>query len=550
MKKKIFRSLLVISIVTLLLSSAISTTYLLGYFNREQEERLSTEIEFISEAVNELGTSYLENAETDIYRFTVVDISGNVIYDNKADVTSMENHADREEITEAFEKGSGSSARYSSTLTEKTFYKAVKLDNGSVLRISATQMSLGGAFLKTLPMDLIIAAIAVVVSFLIANSMSKRITAPLMELDLDNPTENDTYEELSPVLTKIHKQHKQIKTQMEELRNKNDEFNQIISSMNEGLVLLNEDDCVISMNISAKNIFSVTDDPVGKDFHIIDRTPEISSALQSAKISNHAEILLSKNGREYQLNISRIENDGKPVGTLILAFDITEKAFAERNRQEFTANVSHELKTPLQTIIGSAELLENGLVKPDDTQKFLGNIKKEANRLVSLINDIIRLSQLDEKGEPIKETVDVYAVAVEVAEVLMPSAEKKNITFNFSGESVEISGIRRYLYEIIYNLCDNAIRYTDSGGKVDVSIAEESGNAVITVSDNGIGIPPEHQSRIFERFYRVDKSHSRDTGGTGLGLSIVKRAVMLHNGKLEMHSIVGEGTTIKAVLPK
>ncbi len=550
MRRKIFTSTLAVILTVLLLSFIIITGTLLSYFTTVSTNQLKDELTLAMQGVKLSGTDYLEAVSDESYRLTWVADDGTVIFDTDSDKSAMDNHTDREEIKEAFESGAGSSSRHSDTLGEKTLYEAVLLDDGSVLRISISQTDNWVLLLGMIQPSIVILAISLVVAFILTNRVSKSIVKPLTELDLDNPTENDTYEELSPVLSKIHKQHKQIKTQMEELRQKNDEFNQIISSMNEGLILLNEDDMVISMNTSAKGIFSVAENPVGKDFHAIDRTPEISNALQSAKSSNHAEINLSKNGREYQLNISRIVNSGKPVGTLILAFDITEKAFAERNRQEFTANVSHELKTPLQTIIGSAELLENGLVKPDDTGRFLGNIKKEATRLVSLINDIIRLSQLDEKGEPIKETVDVYAVAGEVAEVLMPSAEKKNITFNFSGESVEISGIRRYLYEIIYNLCDNAIRYTDSGGKVDVSIAEESGNAVITVFDNGIGIPPEHQSRIFERFYRVDKSHSRDTGGTGLGLSIVKRAVMLHNGKLELHSIVGEGTTIKAVLPK
>ncbi len=550
MRKKIFTSTLAVILTVLLLSFIIITGTLLSYFTTVSTNQLKDELTLAAQGVGLSGTDYLEAVSDNNYRLTWVSDDGTVIFDTDSDKSAMDNHTEREEIKEAFESGVGSSSRHSDTLGEKTLYEAVLLDDGSVLRISISQTDNWVLLLGMIQPSIVILAISLVVAFILTNRVSKSIVKPLTELDLDNPTENDTYEELSPVLTKIHKQHKQIKTQMEELRQKNDEFNQIISSMNEGLILLNEDDAVISMNTSAKGIFSVAENPVGEDFHIIDRTPEISNALQSAKNSNHAEINLSKNGREYQLNISRIVNSGKPVGTLILMFDITEKAFAERNRQEFTANVSHELKTPLQTIIGSTELLENGLVKPGDTKRFLGNIKKEATRLVSLINDIIRLSQLDEKGEPIKETVDVYAVAGEVAEVLTLSAEKKNITLSFSGESVEISGIRRYLYEIIYNLCDNAIRYTEGGGKVDVSIAEESGNAVITVSDNGIGIPPEHQSRIFERFYRVDKSHSRDTGGTGLGLSIVKRAVMLHNGKLELHSTPSEGTTIKAVLPK
>ncbi|MGN0665377.1 MAG: ATP-binding protein [Huintestinicola sp.] len=549
MSKKIFRSIISVAMVVLFASLLLAISFLYDYFNRSQVERLKEELSLVTTNVNEFGEEYFESFESSVFRLTLISSDGRVLHDSLADAGEMENHLDREEIAEALEQGKGSSARYSSTLTEKTFYEAVRLENGNVLRISINQVTVGALIVGMLPAICAIVLFSIIVALLMSMKMSESIVKPLNKLDLDNPTENDTYEELSPVLTKIHKQHKQIKMQMEELRNKNDEFNQIISSMNEGLILLDEDDRVISMNTSAKNIFGVTNDPAGEDFHVVDRTPEISSALQNAKCDNRTEINISKNGREYQLSISRIENDGKPVGTLILAFDITEKVFTERNRQEFTANVSHELKTPLQTIIGSAELLENGLVKPEDTNRFLANIKNEAARLVSLINDIIRLSQLDEKGEPIKEAVELYAVAGEVTEVLLPAAEKKNISLTLGGEKIEVNGIRRYLYEIIYNLSDNAIRYTEAGGRVDVHIGKENGFAVITVSDNGIGIPPEHQPRIFERFYRVDKSHSRETGGTGLGLSIVKRAAMLHNGKVELNSIVGKGTTIKVILP-
>ncbi len=549
MKKKIFRSLILISLIVTLLSSVISTAFLHRYFNSEQAERLSTELSLAATAVNEMGTAYFESFPTDIYRFTVIHNDGTVIYDTKADTAVMENHYDREEIIEALKTGWGSSARYSSTLTEKTFYEALKLDTGDVLRISVNQITFGGAFLKILPMISVIAVITVIVALILSNNMAKRITAPLMELDLDNPAENDTYEELSPILIKIHRQHKLIKEQVDALSRKNEEFSQIISSMNEGLTLLNEAGCVIAMNKSAREIFNAVENPDGKDFLTIERTPEVSGALELAYKENHSESILEKKGRQYQLNISRIVADEKPAGTLILTFDITERVFAERNRQEFTANVSHELKTPLQTIIGSAELLENGLVKPEYTAKFVSNIKKEAARLVTLINDIIRLSQLDEKSEMIKETVDLYETATEAADVLMTSAENRNIAVNIIGEHVIINGIRRYIYEIIYNLCDNAIRYSNEGGTVNITVTAEKDNAVIIVADNGIGIPAEHQPRLFERFYRVDKSRSKSTGGTGLGLSIVKRAVMLHNGRIELTSRCNEGTTVKVILP-
>ncbi len=549
MRKKIFRSLIFVSIMVMFLSSVISTTFLHSYFNKEQVDKLHIELELVADAVNELGVSYLDRVEDDTLRFTVINKSGSVVYDTKADTETMENHADREEIIEAVKTGNGSSARYSSTLTEKTFYEAVKLNDGTVLRVSTSQLSLSGAFLRVLPMNLIITALAIALSLFVSHRMAKKITEPLSTLDLENPTENNTYEELSPVLTKIHHQHKQLSEQMSELKQKNDEFSQIISSMNEGLIILNENGIVIAMNTSARKIFGVQKDTLGTDFLMLDRSPEISHAIAVASTDDHSEIVLNKNGREYQFTISRIESEGKTIGTLILGFDITEKAFAERNRQEFTANVSHELKTPLQSIIGLSEMIENGIVKAEDTTRFAGNIHKEAARLYSLIEDIIRLSQLDEKVELSFEQIDMKTTAIEVIEVLKTSAKKRNIALSLDCDNIQINGVRRYIYEIIYNLCDNAIRYNKDGGRVDVTIKKQGKSTVITVADTGIGIPAEHHARIFERFYRVDKSHSKETGGTGLGLSIVKRAVMLHGGKLKLDSKQDEGTTITVTLP-
>lgn len=550
MRKRIFRCLILVSVIVMLLSSLISTAFLHSYFNREQAGELDIALELAADAVNALGVSYLDGVDDNVYRFTVIDPTGQVVYDTAADAETMENHADREEIRQALGSGSGSSARYSATLTEKTFYEAVRLRDGRVLRVSVSQLSLGGAFLRVLPMNLLIAVIAIGISLLLSSRMAKRITEPLLKLDLDNPAENDTYEELSPVLTKIRRQHAQIKGQMAQLQAKSNEFNQIISSMREGLVLLNEQGLVVAMNASARGIFGVRGDAVGRDFLTLDRSPALSRALDSVAAGAHAEVILSKNGREYQFTISRIESGGRVIGTLILGFDITEKAFAERNRQEFTANVSHELKTPLQSIIGLSEMLENGIVKAGDTAHFAGNIHAEAARLYSLIEDIIRLSQLDEKAEPAREPIDLQAVAAEVAEGLQPAAGKKRVCLTLDCDPVQIRGVRRYVYEILYNLCDNAIRYNREGGRVAIAVRERAGSAVITVSDTGIGIPAEHQARIFERFYRVDKSHSRETGGTGLGLSIVKRAVMLHNGKVELRSTPGEGTTVTVTLPQ
>ena len=544
MSKKIFRSIIAVAMVVLLASLFISSSFLYNYFNNSQVSQLKEELSLVAANVNKAGPEYFHNFDSSMFRFTLVSADGKVLYDSQANAADMENHLDREEISEALESGTGSSARYSSTLTERTFYEATRLENGNVLRISVNQVTVGALILGMFPAICAIVLISAVVALVLSHKMAKDIVKPLNELDLENPTENETYEELSPILTKINKQHKQISQQMRELRQKSDEFEQITASMNEGLILLDKKGMVLSINTAAKKLFGADETAVGRDFLALDRTSVMSRAIEKALDGKRAEFREERNGSEYQFVINRTQSDGKTVGLVILCFDVTEMAFAERNRKEFTANVSHELKTPLQSIIGSAELLENGLVKPEDTQRFIGTIKNEATRLVSLINDIIRLSQLDENSEPATESVDLYDVAQEVIETLTAAAEKKQVELHVSGESCVMNGIRRYLYEIIYNLCDNAIRYNKAGGKVSIDIKNTGGNIVLSVSDTGIGIPAEHQSRIFERFYRVDKSHSKETGGTGLGLSIVKHAVAYHGGTMKLDSKNGEGTTI------
>ncbi len=547
MTKKIFHSIFTVALVVLLASIGIATSFLYDYFNDSQVKQLKAELSLVADTVNNIGVEYFENFDSTVFRFTVVDTSGTVLYDTEVNASEMENHADREEILEAFKTGTGSSARNSSTLTEKTFYEAVLLENGDVLRISVSQLTVGALVIGMMPAISAILLIAAVVALLLSHTMAKKVTEPLMQLDLDNPAENNTYEELTPILTKVYKQHKQIRSQMDALRRKSDEFEQIVSSMSEGLVLLDEHGMVLSMNTAAKKIFAVKKEIKGNDFLLVDRTSKMSKAIWNALEGSHSEYTEERHGSEYQFTINPIVSDDKVLGAVILVFDISDRAFAERNRREFTANVTHELKTPLQSIIGSAELLETGLVKPEDTAKFVGNIRKEASRLVNLINDIIRLSQLDEDNEPATVTVDLFDVAKEVVEVLTVSAAKRNITLQITGEPCTIFGVRRYIYEILYNLCDNAIRYNTDNGSVTITVGKEAERTVLSVADTGIGIPPEHHSRIFERFYRVDKSHSKETGGTGLGLSIVKHAVQYHNGKVSLDSEVGKGTTITVI---
>ena len=547
MTNKIFRSIVSVAMVVLVASLFIASSFLYDYFNRSQVNQLKEELTLVAENVDKVGTEYFENFDSSIFRFTLVSSDGSVLYDSQAKAGEMENHLEREEISEALKDGSGSSARYSSTLTERTFYEATRLENGNVLRISVSQITVGALILGMLPAICAIILISVVVALIMSHKMATAIVKPLNKLDLENPTEIETYEELTPILTKINKQHKQITRQMQDLRRMSDEFEQITNSMNEGLVLLDDKGTTLSINAAAKKLFGVESDVVGRNFLTVDRSADMRHAIEKALKGKHGEFREERNGNEYQFVVNRTESEGKTVGVVILCFDVTETAFAERNRKEFTANVSHELKTPLQSIIGSAELLENGLVKPEDTERFVGNIKKEASRLVALINDIIRLSQLDEDSEPATESVDLYELSKEVIEVLSISAAKRQVNLELKGESCIIKGIRRYLYEIIYNLCDNAIRYNKENGKVVIDLSQKDGNTVLSVADTGIGIPVEHQSRIFERFYRVDKSHSKETGGTGLGLSIVKHAVGCHDGAIKLDSKVNEGTVITVI---
>ena len=544
MTGKIFRSITIVAMTVLLASLVLATSFLHGYFNQTQVDQLKEELSIVAGSVDNTGEVYFNNFNSSIFRFTLVSPEGEVLYDTQANQDEMDNHLKREEIAEALETGTGSSSRYSSTLTEKTFYEATRLKNGNVLRISVSQVTIGALILGMLPAVCAIILVSVVVAIIMSNKMATSIVKPLNELDLEHPANNNTYEELTPILTKLNKQHKQIESQLALLREKSDELNQITTSMSEGLILLDNKGFVLSMNEAAKKLFGIEHTPVGRDFLTVDRSSEMNRAINKAFEGNRSEFRETRNGNEYQFIINRTESEGKVIGLVILCLDVTDSAFAERNRKEFTANVSHELKTPLQSIIGSAELLENGLVKPEDTGRFIGNIKNEAQRLVSLINDIIRLSQLDEDAEIPTESVDLLEVANEVAEVLSASAAKRQVSVSVDGESCTINGIRRYLYEIVYNLCDNAIRYNKEGGKVNVSVKQDGENTVVTVSDTGIGIPPEHHSRIFERFYRVDKSHSKETGGTGLGLSIVKHAVAYHKGKVTLDSVPDEGTTI------
>lgn len=560
MTKKIFKSILSVALVILLSSLVMIIGVLYDYFRGVQKNQLRTELAFAAEGVEDSGVSYLEGLNDDSCRITLVGEDGTVLYDSVESADKMENHADREEIKEAREYGTGEASRYSSTLTEQTIYISKLLSDGSVLRVSVSHATVPALVFGMLQPLIVVLLLAFILSSVLAHRLSEKIVEPLSAIDLDKPLENNTYDELAPVLSHIEKQHRQIARQMYDLDRSRSEFEAVTHNMKEGLVLTSEKGEIISINPSAASFFlGVKPDSaefyehekgcIGKDFLTLDRSRETHELIERAQANGEAESRVSRWGREYQLNASRVLSDGKFTGIVLLIFDVTDKVFAERNRREFTANVSHELKTPLQSIMGSAELIENGLVKPEDMKDFSDRIYKEAARLLTLIEDIIRLSQLDENVELAWENLDIAKMASDTAALLRDTAEKKNVIINLDCEPTEIYGVRQLYSEIIYNLCENAIKYNKDGGSVTVSTHPKNGGIELTVSDTGIGIPPEHRSRVFERFYRVDKSHSKATGGTGLGLSIVKHAVQYLGGQIDLTSRVGEGTKITVFFP-
>ena len=537
-----------VAVVVLLSSFLVITGLLYQDFTSIQHNQLEDKLLLAATGTEQSGKEYLEKLTYDGYRLTWISPDGVVMYDNSTDIITMENHSDREEFREALKYGMGDSSRHSSTLTEKTIYEAVLLSDGSILRISVSRDTSIALVLDMLYPMILIAVLAIILSIWLAQRMATQIVEPLNQLNLDRPLENDTYEELAPLLQRLDSQHQEIELQMQLLKHKQQEFDQITDNMKEALVLLDAEHRIISINPAAVRLFhtSLTND--GMQFHSKEYGPEINHAIQQAEKNGHAEFTASVNESKYLFNISCIESDETVLGIVLLAFDVTEQAQAEQLRRDFTANVSHELKTPLQTIIGSAELIENNIVQPQDMPRFVGHIRKEASRLLNLIEDIIRLAQLDSRNPMPVEEVSLLTLSYEVQDTLLYAAKEKNVSINVSGDTGKITGVHSLLYEMIYNLADNAIRYNNLGGSVQISIKDKDNQTCLCVSDTGIGIPLEHQSKIFERFYRVDKSHSRKSGGTGLGLSIVKHAVKYHHGSIQIDSVEGKGTSISCTL--
>lgn len=544
MKKKLFKNILLSMIVTLTVCMSLMILVLNKNFVKIEIGQLAKEATLASSGVENDGESYLESINDPDYRITWLDSAGNVLYDTQVNSATMENHSSREEFKKAMSEGEGSSIRYSSTMLQQNIYYAVKLNDNTVLRVAETYDSVLSLTLRLLTPILWIYILAIAISGFLANYLAKRISKPINEIDLDHPLSKPSYEEIQPLLKRVDSQNKQIKKQMDDLHQKKKEFNSVTDNISEGLILLNKENEVVSINNAARQIFQT------EDQNVILSTEEIKDLIEKAKQGKEAETILRKDEAIIRVIANPIYSHSVFTGISILAFDVTNTYEAERTRKEFTANVSHELKTPLQTIMGSAELLQNHLVKQDDIPSFYEKIHQESSRMLTLIDDIIRLSQLDESSQVEENTLRINDFAKEAINSLKESAKKKNIQIQTNLNEAFIKANSRLIYEIIYNLIDNAIRYSNNDSSIKVSTYTDIHHAYLKVKDNGIGIPLEDQSRIFERFYRVDKSHSRATGGTGLGLSIVKHAVKLSHGTIALESELNKGSTFTVTFPK
>lgn len=544
MKKKLFKNILLSMIVTLTVCMSLMILVLNKNFVKIEIGQLAKEATLASSGVENDGESYLESINDPDYRITWLDSAGNVLYDTQVNSTTMENHSSREEFKKAMSEGEGSSIRYSSTMLQQNIYYAVKLSDNTVLRVAETYDSVLSLTLRLLTPILWIYILAIAISGFLANYLAKRISKPINEIDLDHPLSKPSYEEIQPLLKRVDSQNKQIKKQMDDLHQKKKEFNSVTDNISEGLILLNKENEVVSINNAARQLFQT------EDQNVILSTEEIKDLIEKAKQGKEAETILRKDEAIIHVIANPIYSHSVFTGISILAFDVTNTYEAERTRKEFTANVSHELKTPLQTIMGSAELLQNHLVKQDDIPSFYEKIHQESSRMLTLIDDIIRLSQLDESSQVEENTLRINDSAKEAINSLKESAKKKNIQIQTNLNEAFIKANSRLIYEIIYNLIDNAIRYSNNDSSIEVSTYTDIHHAYLKVKDNGIGIPLEDQNRIFERFYRVDKSHSRATGGTGLGLSIVKHAVKLSHGTIALESELNKGSTFTVTFPK
>ncbi len=551
MTKRIFQSICLTALGVFFASVLLFMGVLYEHYTGVQRRQLRMQTELAAQGTANEGLGYFEGLDVQYYRITWIDQDGSVLYDSQSNSDGMENHFEREEIKQAVSEGLGESSRYSVTLMERAIYCAKSLPDGTILRLSMAQNTVFTLLLGMLQPICIIFGAALGLSLLMAYRLSKSIVKPLNKLDLNEPLNNEGYDELSPFFERIAVQQRKIRRQEDELRQRKSEFEAVTMGMEEGIVLFNEKQIILAVSPAAARILHTDQNCVGKYLLSVNRSIRLQELLGRASEGRYAEMRIDDGGRSYQFSASPVLAEGLVSGIVFLILDITEKEKSEQMRREFTANVSHELRTPLHTISGYAELLANDLVKPEDVRGFSERIYEEARRMIRLVEDIIQLSRLDEGAADMNmETVDLFEIAGEIQERLSKEAQEAGIRIVLEGGPVSVCGIPQLLREMIYNLCDNGIKYNRRGGKVSLIINKDESGAEFIVSDNGIGIPAEHQQRVFERFYRVDKSHSKEIGGTGLGLSIVKHAAKLNNAAIELHSIPNEGTTISIHFPK
>lgn len=552
MRNKIFKGLLFLATAAVVAASILIAVIMYQGSMTTMQRDLRQEATYIKMGLEQGENSYLQALSSEsskLTRVTLIAPDGKVLYDNYVAAEKMLNHKDREEVQEALTGGAGLADRMSDTMSEKTVYYALRLENGKVLRVARTEASVFSTVAGNIPYMIGVVLLVALVAMVLARRITDKMVLPLNEVDLEHPLENDTYDELAPFLTRISQQQKLVTEGLRQLRQKQSEMTAITQNMNEGMILLNDRQNILSINDSAAKLFAIQgEEALGKNILTLERGQEVQELLQKVADSGSGEKLYQKDGRFYQLCGSSV--GGK--GSVLLMFDVTEKMAAETLRREFSANVSHELKTPLQSILGYAEIMKNGLVQEGDKQRFLEKIYSEAGHLITLIDNIMKLSRLDEVAGSTNniETVELKKLLEETALRLQSQAEKKNVTISISGCEVEVEGVPSVLCEVVYNLLDNGIKYNREGGNVKVTVAVAPGEAVLTFSDTGCGISSADRERVFERFYRVDKSHFKETGGTGLGLSIVKHGVLFHKGRIELDSELEKGTTIKIVLPR
>ncbi|MFR1842230.1 MAG: ATP-binding protein [Oscillospiraceae bacterium] len=551
MKKKISITMCLMTAVSVIITAVMISLVIYRKNYNEMKSMIRAEAEYISQAIDTEDINYLESVKNVTpSRITWIDSNGNVIYDSAGE--NLSNHSDRPEIIDAVKNGSGESSRLSETFSEQTYYYAVKLTNGTILRMSDTTSSIYHDIFSALPYTVIVIAIIIILAIIVSNNETEKIIKPINELDLDNPSNNLKYDELAPLLRRIEKQNSDIEKYISELKAKQVEFETVTENMSEGLIIINQKSTILSCNKSAIAILGGGEyNYISKSVFDLNHSKNFVDAVENAVVGKHDETALTINNRSYMVITNPVKHFDKISGAVIIIIDVTEKESREELRREFSANVSHELKTPLTAISGFAEIMKDGWAKPEDYQMFALKIYNETQRLINLIEDIIKLSRLDEnKIEITKESVDMLVLAKDAAARLSSKAKDKNISVTVNGDHGNITGVRQILDEMIYNLCDNAIKYNKKNGKVEVIVKDYISNVSVTVKDNGIGIPAEDLDRVFERFYCVNKSHSKESGGTGLGLSIVKHGAIFHKAKINIDSTLGIGTSIEIVFKK